>query len=151
MLTSDEFQELRVRSFYLNGTRVCESLVLYLNFASLGLVSLTIGEGVAILSKDVPSEEIRLNEDVEGDPAYPVVLSAALERYVGKQLYSIFEYRINNISEGCVGVYFDCGGCGFSVMEEDGCLSFLDGKTFMGDDIAMVELEGWLGRPKEKQ
>ena len=65
--------------------------MLYLNFASLGWVSLTIG-GVAILSKDVPSEEIRLNEDVEGDPAYPVVLSAALERYVGKQLYSIFEY-----------------------------------------------------------
>jgi len=36
-------------------------------------------------------------------------------------------------------------------MEEDGCLSFLDGKTLIGDDISMVELEGWLGRPKEKQ
>lgn len=143
MSASNVFQEFRVRSFYLNGRRVCDSLVLYFKLSESGWMSLTIGEGVAILSGGVPISEIQISSDLDEDPAYPVMMLEDLDRYIGRKLFRVFEYRIKNIDEGCVGVFFDCGDGGFSVLEEDACLSFCDGLLDLSSDTLMVELDAW--------
>ncbi len=103
--------------------------------------SLSIGEGVAIISSNVPECEVRLADRVDADVDYPVVPFFEFDCYIGKEILRMFEYRLPGVDEGCVGVYFDCGECGFSVIEDDGCLSFVGGVVQMDDKIVLVEID----------
>ena len=45
------------------------------------------------------------------------------------------------MEDGCVGVYFDFGDCGFSVLESEDNLSIIDGEVRVSDDVALSKLE----------
>lgn len=139
MFLNEKFNEFRARSFYLNGIPVCEVLVLFFKFEKSRWCSLNIGEGVAIFTSDEPESEVELNLSLGGDVDYPVMRMPVLNDFVGKKIHRIFEYRIEGLDEGCVGVYFDCGVCGFSVVENNGCLSFVSGVSDFEGEVFLVE------------
>ncbi|MFJ5238032.1 hypothetical protein ACIP86_15060 [Pseudomonas neuropathica] len=140
MFLYDEFCEFRSRSFYLAGEQICDVLVFLFKLAGCGWVSMSIGEGVAIFSTELPDSEFQLNNSVGGDVDYPVLNLDILDSYIGKKILNIYEYRIKGVNEGCVGVYFDCGSVGFSVLECDGCLSFFNYVCDLGVEVSFVKI-----------
>ncbi|WP_202368478.1 hypothetical protein [Pseudomonas sp. MWU318] len=140
MFLHDRFCEFRSRSFYLDGERVCDVLVFFFRLESCGWVSMSIGEGVAVFSTELPKSEFQLNGVVGGDVDYPVLNLDILDSYVGRKIMNIYEYRIKDVAEGCVGMYFDCGAGGFSVLECDGCLSFFNDVRDLGVEVSLVKL-----------
>ncbi|MGG7672782.1 hypothetical protein [Pseudomonas sp. WC2] len=141
MYVSDEFCEFRARSFYVEGQKICEVVLLFFKLEKMGWISLSIGEGLAIFSHGLQDTEYQLSEGVDEEFAYPVRVVGCLLKYVGKKISRIYEYRMEGVDEGCVGVYFDCERDGFSVLEDDGCLKFSDGICSLGDDVSLVIID----------
>ena len=138
MLVNEFFKDVRFRSFFIENELVCRMLKLYFQVSSSGWVSLTIDEG--ILSWSVEDSEPTLLDikDIDDAFAYPIETAVEFNKYIGKKITNISEYRLEGIEEGCVGVYVECGDEGFSVVEKDGCLFLFDGmyqnfqeKTFL--------------------
>lgn len=142
MIVGEEICEFRFRSFFLSGSLISEMLVLFFRFSKSGWVSLDIGEGVSRILL-LESEPVLMNTDPSSDEfVYPVQSSSRLDKYFGKKLISVSEYRISAIEECCVGVYFDFGGCGFSVLESDDNLSLIDGVAVLpeGQVLSLVNI-----------
>lgn len=126
MLINEVLCDVRFRSFFMSGNLICEFLVLFFKLSGSEWVSLTISEGVSKFIKlDSEPELLELSE-INDDFAYPVKPLSRLDKYFGLKILSVYEYRISDIGEGCVGVYFDFGNCGISVIESDDCLSVTD-------------------------
>ncbi|WP_434649174.1 hypothetical protein [Pseudomonas sp. D1-2] len=68
------------------------------------------------------------------DFAYPTGVLSDLDTYLGLEILAMYEYRINGLSEGCIGVYFDFGECGISVVERDGCMVVIEGVQWCSED-----------------
>lgn len=141
MLTNETFDNFRCRSFLIENELVCQIIVLFFKASSSGWTSLTIGEGISKFSQE-PCEPSLLDiTEIDDEFAYPVQEAEELAGYIGKNISNIYEYRINKIEEGSVGIYFDCGDCGFSVLEVDGCLSIIHGVSDdLQYDISLVKL-----------
>lgn len=141
MIIGEKICDFRFRSFFMSGSLVCRMLVLFFRFSRSGWVSLDIGEGVLrILSVGSEPELLGLDE-VSDDFAYPIQKSDELDRYFGRDLIAVYKYLIPDVEEGCVGVYFDFGDCGFSIFESDDNLSITDGMDGAPSDLAMSRLE----------
>ncbi|MGY2442402.1 hypothetical protein [Pseudomonas sp. SDO52101_S400] len=125
----------------MEGELVSEMLLFFFKLSTSGWNSLSIGEGVAIVSCNVPECEAQLAGVVDGHIDYPVVSLSELDMFIGKEIRRIFEYQIPGIEAGCIGLYFDCGGCGFSVAEINDSLSVRNGVIDLGIEIRMVELD----------
>ena len=140
MLINETFGNFRCRSFLIENELICQIIVLFFKTSS-GWISLTIDEGVSKFSRE-PCEPSILNiTEIDDEFAYPVQEAEELTSYIGKKISNIYEYRISKIEEGCVGIYFDCGNCGFSVLEVDGCLSIIHGVSDnLQNDISLVKL-----------
>ncbi|CBG89688.1 hypothetical protein ROD_29492 [Citrobacter rodentium ICC168] len=39
---------------------------------------------------------------------------------------SLYEYRIKEVENGCIGIYVECNIGGFSILEDDGNLSIIN-------------------------
>ncbi|MCE0460379.1 hypothetical protein [Pseudomonas uvaldensis] len=116
-------------------------LVLFFRFSGAGWVSLDIGEGVLrVLSVGSEPKLLGLDE-ISDDFAYPIRNSDELNKYFDKQLLAVYKYVVVNVEDGCVGVYFDFGGCGFSVFESEDGLSIVDGVVRVSDDVALCGLK----------
>lgn len=139
MYLDDEFCEFRARSFYIEREKICDVLVLFFKLHLQGWVSLSIGEGVAIFSHGLREAEYQIVESLDDEFAYPVSVVNSLRKYLDKKISGIYEYRIEGVKEGCLGIYFDCGDCGLSVLEYDGCLTFTDGMCDFGDKVSLVK------------
>lgn len=141
MLKNETFNNFRCRSFFIEKELICQILVLFFKTSSSGWMSLTIDEGVSKLSRE-PCEPSLLDiKKIDDEFAYPVQDVKDLTCYIGKKILNTYEYRINKIEEGCIGVYFDCGDCGFSVLEVDGCLSIIHGVSDnLQNDISLIKL-----------
>lgn len=134
MLINELLRDVRFRSFFMSGDLVCEFLVLFFKMSISGWVSLTISEGVsrfAVLDSD--PELLELSE-INDEFAYPIKSLNGLDKFFGLKVKAVYEYRMNGVEEGCVGVYLDFGGCGISVTESDECMSVVDGKVQYSDD-----------------
>lgn len=141
MIIGERICEFRFRSFFMSGSLVCKMLVLFFRFSRSGWVSLDIGEGVLrILSVGSEPELLGLDE-ISDDFAYPIQRSNELDRYFGKDLLAVYKYVISGVEDGCVGVYFAFGDCGFSVLESEDNLSIIDGVVRVSDDVALSKLE----------
>ncbi len=64
--------------------------------------------------------------EINDEFAYPINSLSGLDKYLGLKVLSVYEYKISDIDEGCVGVYLDFGGCGLSVIETNECLTVTD-------------------------
>lgn len=126
MLINEVLRDVRFRSFFMSGNLVCEFLVLYFKFSKSGWVSLTIGEGVSRFLKLNSEPELLELSEIDDEFAYPIKSLSGLDKYLGLKILSVYEYRISDVDEGCVGVYLNFGGCGLSVIESNECLSVVD-------------------------
>lgn len=141
MIIGERLCDFRFRSFFMSGSLVCKMLVLFFKFSRSGWISLDIGEGVLrILSVGSEPELLGLDE-MSDDFAYPIQSSDELNRYLGQDLLAVYQYVISDVEDGCVGVYFDFGDCGFSVLESEDNLSIIDGVVRTSDDVALSRLE----------
>ena len=140
MLTNETIDNFRCRSFLIENELIFQIIVLFFKTSS-DWISLSIDEGVSKFSRE-PCEPLLLSiNEIYDKFAYPVQETEVLTSYVGKKISNIYEYRISKIEEGCVGIYFDCGNCGFSVLEVDGCLSIIHGvSNNLQNDISLVKL-----------
>lgn len=142
MLTNQSFKNFRFRSFFIEKELICNFLVLFFETSSSGWFSLSIDEGLSKLSPEKTEPKITSLDEIKDDFAYPISEAKELNKYINKKIKSIAEYRINEINEGCIGMYFDCGECGFSVLENDGCLSIVDGvHRDFEEEISLIRIE----------
>lgn len=84
----------------MEGELVSEVLLFFFKLSTSGWNSLSIGEGVAIISCNVPQCEAQLPGVVDGYIDYPVAPLSGLDFFVGKQIHRIFEYQIPGIEAG---------------------------------------------------
>ncbi|MCU9947240.1 hypothetical protein [Pseudomonas sp. PDM13] len=125
-MINEVLRDVRFRSFFMSGNLVCEFLVLFFKLSDSGWVSLTISEGVSnFLMLGSDPELVGLCE-IDDEFAYPINSLAGLDKYLGSKILTVYEYRISDADEGCVGVYLDFGDSGLSVIESDDCLSVVE-------------------------
>lgn len=141
MIIGERICEFRFRSFFMSKSLVCKMLVLFFRFSRSGWISLDIGEGMLRISSIGSEPELLELDEIFDDFAYPIQSSDELDRYFGKDLFAVYKYVIVNVEDGCVGVYFDFGDCGFSVLEFGDNLSIIDGVARVSDDVALSRLE----------
>lgn len=127
MLINERFNDFRFRSFFIEKEMICNYLVIFFQASSSGWISLTIDEGIAKFTKEFSEPNTLDLSEIFDDYAYPVQDATELSCYKGKKLINIYEHRIKGIEEGCIGIYFECEDCGFTVLESDGCLSITHG------------------------
>jgi len=127
MLINERFNDFRFRSFFIEKEMICNYLVIFFQASSSGWISLTIDEGIAKFTKEFSEPNTLDLSEIFDDYAYPVQDATELSCYKGKKLINIYEHRIKGIEEGCIGIYFECEDCGFTVLENDGCLSIAHG------------------------
>ena len=141
MLINEFLCDVRFRSFFMNGNLVCEFLVLYFRMSIAGWVSLTVSEGVSKFT--VLNSEPGLLElsEVSDDFAYPIKSLDSLDGFLGLEILGVYEYRIKNVDEGCVGIYLDFGDSGLSIIESDECLSVVEGMMqYLGGEISLHKI-----------
>jgi hypothetical protein len=141
MITGEKIFEFRYRSFFMSGSLVCKMLVLFFRFSKSGWVSLDIGEGVLRVLSVCSEPALLALDEISDDFAYPIQNSDELDRYFGKELLAVYKYVISDMEDGCVGVYFNFGDCGFSVLESEDNLSIIDGVVRISDDMVLSRLE----------
>jgi hypothetical protein len=111
----------------MSGNLVCEFLVLFFKMSISGWVSLTVSEGISRFTKLRSEPDLLDLSKINDEFAYPIRSLSFPEKFLGLNISEIYEYRIDGIDEGCVGVYIDFGNSGFSVVESDECLSIVEG------------------------
>ena len=127
MVINEFFRGFRFRSFFIKDELVCRILVLFFQLSASGWVSLSIDEGTLTWTLEKTEPALLDVKDIEDEFAYPIQTAIQLSGYVGKKITDIYEYKLEGIEEGNIGVYFACGNEGFSVLENDGCLFLFDG------------------------
>lgn len=149
MLINESFKSFRIRSFHIEKELICHFLTLFIEMSKSGWFSLTIDEGVYAFTLEPSEPQILELSQITDDFSYPVQSCDELTHYIGEEILGIYDYRINGIDEGCIGVYFDCGDAGFSVLENDGCLSISDGISVnFQDEIDLVRINKLQITPK---
>lgn len=142
MLSKEFLRDVRFRSFFMSGDLVCEFLVLFFRMSVAGWVSLTVSDGVSkftILDSEPALLEL---SEISDDFAYPVKSLNGLDKFLGLEILAVYEYRIKNVEEGCVGVYLDFSGGGLSIIESDECLSVVEGMVqYLEGEISLYKIE----------
>ncbi|WP_420234595.1 hypothetical protein ACN079_10190 [Pseudomonas sp. ABY48] len=134
MLVNESISEVRFRSFYMAGNLVCELLVLFFLMSKSGWVSLTVSEGVSKFTSLGTAPDLLDLAEISDDFAYPIGLLTGLDKYLGLEVLAVYEYRVDGLNEGCIGVYFDFGDCGLSIVECDGCMAVIEDVQRYPDD-----------------
>jgi hypothetical protein len=142
MLINKILLDIRIRSFFMDGELICECLALFFKMSIVGWVSLTVSEGISKFTV-LNSEPGLLDlSEISDDFAYPVRSLKGLNKYLGLKILAVYEYRIKNFNEGCVGVYLDFGDYGLSIIESDECLSVVEGMMQYPDgDVSLYKIE----------
>ena len=142
MLINEILREIRFRSFFMSGDLVCEFLVLFFRMSINGWVSLTVSEGVSKFTVLNSEPGLLESSGISDDFAYPIRSLNCLDKFLGLEILAVYEYRIKNVDEGCVGIYLDFGGCGLSLIETDECLSIVEGAMqYLGGEISLYKVE----------
>lgn len=141
MLVNEILHDARFRSFFMNGKLICKYLVLFLKTSTSGWISITISEGVSTF-KELRSEPSLISlQEIDDDFSYPISPLKSLVDFFGMQISSIYEYRINGVDEGCIGVYFDFGSSSFSIIDADDCLMIKNGiQPFSDKEISLCKI-----------
>lgn len=142
MLINEILRDVRFRSFFMNGDLVCEFLVLFFKISITGWVSLTVSEGVSKFTMLKSEPGLLELSEISDDFAYPIRSLNGLDKFLGLEVLAVYEYRLKNVEEGCVGVYLDFGGYGFSLIESGDCLSIVEGAMqYLDCEISVCKIE----------
>ena len=142
MLINEKITDARARSVYINGELQCNILVLLLNFSTSGWISISVGEGKSEFNTLNQEPKLLELSEIKDDYAYPTSHLSNISDFIGEKVTSIYEYRLNGISEGCVGIYIEFGDFGFSAIEEEeDCLTIKHGiKDFSVENISLHKI-----------
>lgn len=142
MLINEVLQDIRFRSFFMDGEMVCECLALFFKVSTVGWVSLTVSEGTSKFEVSKFEPELIDLSKISDNFAYPISSLKGLDKYLGLKISAIYEYRIKNIKEGCIGVFIEFGDCGVSFIEVEGCLRILEGvMQYSNTDVFLHKIE----------
>lgn len=127
MVINEYVKDFRGRSFYMENELICGMIMFFFQTSLSGWVSLSINEGEAIFTQEKSEPLLLALGEINDEFAYPMETIFQLSNYIGKKIVNIYEYKIKNVENGCVGTYFECDVGGFSILEENGCLSIVNG------------------------
>ncbi len=140
MLINENLHEARFRSFFMNGELLCKFIILFFRTSISGWSSITISEGLStykILNSEPKLIEL---QEIDDDFAYPISPLESLNNFLGMEMSAIYEYRINKVDEGCIGIYFEFGNSGFSVLDVDNCLLIKNGiQQFTDKEVSLCK------------
>lgn len=119
MITNEFLIDARFRSFYMREQLICKYLILFLKMSESGWIATFTEEGASNFHTLNHEPKLIKLSDIKDDYAYPTSQLNEISGYFGKKITSIYEYRINDIEEGCVGLYIEFNDCGFSIIEEE--------------------------------
>ncbi|KFK92339.1 MULTISPECIES: hypothetical protein [unclassified Serratia (in: enterobacteria)] len=120
-------EEFRTRAFYIDKSLVFPCILLFIKIDKGGWFSLTIDEGKCIVSlEESEPKSISLHE-ITDSFAYPIQKVDMLNKYAGRKLKNVMEYRLTKKDDLCIGIYLQFDSGGLSIIENDGGLSFFDG------------------------
>ena len=102
MIINEYVKDFRGRSFYMENELICGMIMFFFQTSLSGWVSLSINEGEAIFTQEKSEPLLLALGEINDEFAYPM-------------------------ENGCVGTYFECDVGGFSILEENGCLSIVNG------------------------
>lgn len=142
MLSKEVLCDVRFRSFFMSGNLVCEFLVLFFRMSIAGWVSLTVSEGTSKFTALTSEPGLLELSEISDDYAYPVKSLNGLDKFLGLEVLAVYEYRIKDVEEGCIGVYLDFGDSGLSIIEFDECLSVVEGvMRYFEGEISLFKIE----------
>lgn len=123
MLLDKRIIQFRKKSFYMKGELVSDVVIFYLQISSQEWVSVTIDDGIMEILPCIDEPKILNIGSIDDDFLYPVNNIIELNDFLGEKLIRVYEYRVKNIENGCVGAFFDFGKKGFSLLEHEyGCI-----------------------------
>ncbi|BCQ34247.1 hypothetical protein ERHA54_16800 [Erwinia rhapontici] len=117
--------DFRMRDFFIKKELISRNIVLFFGNETGCWISLSIGEGVVHFSMEKVEPKCQSLNEISDSYAYPVKEVKELEKYKGRIVKDIHEYRLKNNPDFCVGVYVELDVGGFGVIEDNGSLSFL--------------------------
>lgn len=119
--------EFRGRSFYIERRLVCNCLVIFIGMRENIWFSVTVSEGlVQITKQDEPA--IEGLDDILDEYAYPIFVLKDFERYFGKTISALYNYKMNEKIDISIGLYVECEDIGFTIWDENDCLRLIHGK-----------------------
>jgi len=142
MLINEVLHEIRFRSFFMAREMVCEFLAIFFKVSTVGWVSLTVSEGISKFEMLKSEPELIDLSKINDEFAYPISSLKGVDKYLGLKVSAVYEYRIRDVKEGCIGVYLEFGSCGISFIEADECLTIVEGlKKYSHRDVYLCMIE----------
>ncbi|MGE4969210.1 hypothetical protein [Yersinia enterocolitica] len=118
--------EFRARLFYIDKSLVSPCIVLFIKIDEGRWYSLTIDDGECIFLLEKSEPKIISLQEIIDSFAYPIQKIDILDKYEGKMLKNVMEYRLTKKNDLCIGIYLQFDSGGLSIIENDGVLSFYD-------------------------
>ncbi|PVZ84741.1 hypothetical protein C9426_22395 [Serratia sp. S1B] len=117
--------EFRARAFYIDNSLISCCIVLFIKIDDGRWYSLTIDDGEYSFLLEKSEHKIISLQEITDSFAYPIQKIDILDKYEGKVLKNVMEYRLIN-NNLCIGIYLQFDSGGLSIIESDGALSFYD-------------------------
>lgn len=117
----------RKRSFYIDNLLISDNLVIFFQLIDSRWFSLSIGEGVLCIQEEVQVPEYLSLDNIDDSFAYPIEDLPALDKFKQSILNEVYEYRLKDNLDFCIGVFLKLDKGNFSVIDNDGNLSIIEG------------------------
>lgn len=119
--------DFRKRSFYIDNLLISDNLVIFFQLFDLRWFSLSIGEGVFCIQEETQIPEYLSLDNIEDSFAYPIEDLPELDKFKQSILSEVYEYRLKDNLDFCIGVFLKLDKGNFSVIDNNGSLSIIAG------------------------
>lgn len=117
IMLNTSFLKCRYRSFLMDGELISKYIKIYFKSHN-HWISLTINDGYSEFKIEIDEPELNTKQEHDNNFSYPLYICHELEKFLGRNILKIYEYRIIGILDGAIGIYFDYGDKGFSIIED---------------------------------
>ncbi|OAT30094.1 hypothetical protein [Proteus myxofaciens] len=119
--------DFRKRSFYIDNLLISDNLVIFFQLIDSRWFSLSIGEGVLCIQEEVQVPEYLSLDNIDDSFAYPIEDLPELDKFKQSILNEVYEYRLKDNLDFCIGVFLKLDKGNFSVIDNNGNLSIITG------------------------
>ena len=117
----------RKRSFYIDQSLISDNVLIFFQLDDLRWFSLSISEGSFCIKEEQCEPEYQSLGNIKDSFAYPIEDLAELDKFKQATLNEVYEYRLNNNLDFCVGVFFKLDKGDFSIIDNNDSLSIMAG------------------------
>ncbi|MGG4610556.1 hypothetical protein [Providencia sp. Me31A] len=122
-----ELLNFRKRSFYIDQSLVSDNILVFFQLDDLRWFSLSISEGSFCIKEEQCELEYQSLSNIKDSFAYPIEDLPELDKFKQATLNEVYEYRLNNNLDFCVGMFFKLDKGDFSIIDNEGSLSIVAG------------------------